>query len=240
MNPERFEERLMHELKNHVQRAQQEGAEETAAPRPARSRRVRWVPVTVGAGLTAAAAITALILGQAPNAGGGQAVSSGTGQSLGRITNVAYTLEQQNTGKVKLTIEDPSGKPDVEAMRRDLAHMGVRAKVLLGDPECLSSPPPAGAGDGSPETPAPQSSAPTPSASVPAENSDGLGPFHITRENGKLDPAIVPTGNTLIIGFPAAHTEHPLGVMMIADSPGDGPNCIAAAPADAIQPALQQ
>ncbi|MFJ9752931.1 hypothetical protein [Streptomyces chartreusis] len=245
MNPERFEERLMHELKNHVeQRAQQAGTEQTAGVRSARSRRVRWVPIAVAAGLTAAVAATTLTLGQSPNAGGSQAKSSGTGQSLGRITNVAYTLEQQDTGKVKLTIEDPSGKPDVKGMRRDLARMGVRAKVLLGDPECPAFRPPAGASDENSEAAAPPSSAPTPSASVPAEDAGSLNPFRITRENGKLvayvDPAIVPNGDTLIIGFPATHTEHPLGVMTIADAPGDGPDCIAAAPADAIQPAQQQ
>ncbi|MGW1617492.1 hypothetical protein ACWCQZ_51305, partial [Streptomyces sp. NPDC002285] len=221
MNPERFEERLMHELKNHVQeRAQQAGAEETAGVQPGRSRRVRWVPVAVAAGLTAAVAATTLALGQS--------ASQDAGGGMGRITNVAYTLEQQDAGKVKIIIEDPSGKPDAEGLRRDLARMGVKARVLLGDPECPAFRPPAGATGKSAEA-----TAPTPSASLPTEDAGVSDPFPIRKEDGKtvayVDPHIVAPGNTLIVGFPAARTDQPLGSIMIGEVPGDGgPNCIPA------------
>ncbi|WP_377270157.1 hypothetical protein [Peterkaempfera sp. SMS 1(5)a] len=226
MNPERFEERLVHELKNHIQqRVQQTSAEEMVGVRPVRRRRVRWLPIAVAAGLTAVVAATTLALGQSgANTGGGQAKAPGTSQPLGRITKAAYTLEQQASGKVKLTVGDPFGKPGlrdltrmVEGMRWDLARMGVQAKVLLGDPEC---------------------------SSVHATTKIRLKKIRSTLENGKsivyLDPSIVPTGDTLIIGFPAAHTERPLGVMTIADATGDGPDCIAAEPGDVLQPDHQR
>ncbi|MET7551867.1 hypothetical protein ABZS94_40455 [Streptomyces sp. NPDC005500] len=244
MNTERFEERLMHELKNHVeQHAQLVGTEETAGVRPVRNRRVRWVPVGLIAGLTAAAAATTFTLGQSasPDAAGGMAASPRGSQSLGRIAHTTYTLEQEPAGEVKLTIEDPSGKPNVDGMRQDLARMGLRAKVLLGDPNCPSpqstpqSDTDSGATAGSP---APTFSAPVDTST---DTGTGLDFWRMTEENGKtvayVDPDKVPADTTLTLGFPLAQTSPDLGlsVMTIGMAEGDGPDCIPA-PKDGILP----
>ncbi|MGW7825100.1 hypothetical protein ACWGLF_45605 [Streptomyces puniciscabiei] len=187
MNSERFEERLMHALKNHVQqRAQKVGVEVTAGVRPVRSRRAGWVSVGLAAGLAVAAAATAFSPGQSASSvpGGGLANPPRGAHSLGPITNAAYTLEEEPTGEIKLTIVDPSGKLNIKGMQRDLARMGVRAKVLLGAPHC----------------PSPQSTAPA----------AGVRAFGIAREHGKLvayiDPAKFPADTTLAFGFPLGKT----------------------------------
>ncbi|GGT01984.1 hypothetical protein [Streptomyces chromofuscus] len=240
MNSERFEERLMHELKDHVrQRAEPAGMRATADARPVTSRRVRWVLVAVAGGMAAAVAGTTLTLAPSrPNTEAGPASSSPDGRTVGRIANVAYTVEQQGTGKVKLTIEDPSRRPDAEALSRDLARVGVRAKVLLGDSDCPFSGPFAGAS----QTPEATTSARPESEA--AEDTRGRASSYITEENGKIvayvDPATVPTGGTLVIGFPAAHTRRPLGSMTITDAPDDGPGCIASAPTDGTRSFLHQ
>nr|WSX74266.1 hypothetical protein OH826_10520 [Streptomyces sp. NBC_00899]WSX79669.1 hypothetical protein OH826_40985 [Streptomyces sp. NBC_00899] len=229
MNTEGFEDRLMHELKDHVrQSAQHVNTEETDGARPVRSRRVRWVPVGLVAGLAATVAATTLIVGQSasPGAPGGLTASADGGRSLNRITNAAYTLEKEPAGGVKLTIENSAGKPDIEGMRNDLARMGVRAKVLAGDPSCSAD---SGAsGDPIPE---------------PSNGHAGeVAPyFHLRGAAGRLVayiyPAKVPAGSTLTLGFPFAEVrpDHALDVLVISASKGDGPKCIPAGTEDDIR-----
>ncbi|WUH93802.1 hypothetical protein OG900_29260 [Streptomyces sp. NBC_00433] len=231
MNTEGFEDRLMHELKNHVrQSAQHVNAEEADGARPVRSRRVRWVPLGLVAGLAATVAATTLVVGQSASSGahGGLTASADRGRSLNRITNAAYTLEKEPAGGVKLTIENSSGKPDIEGMRKDLARMGVRAKVLAGDPNCTAHKGSGASGDKNPE---------------PSDGQAGeIAPyFHLRGTSGKLIayiyPAKVPAGSTLTLGFPLAEIrpDHGLDVLVISAPKGDGPNCIPAWTEDDIR-----
>ncbi|UWE13465.1 hypothetical protein [Actinacidiphila bryophytorum] len=231
MNTEGFEDRLMHELKNHVlQNAQHVNADETGGARPVRSSPVRWVPLGLVAGLAAAVAVTTLVVGQSasPGAPGALTASADGGRSLTRITNAAYTLEKDPAGGVRLTIENQAGKPDIEAMRNDLARMGVRAKVLAGDPNC-----PAGGASGDS------------GGSIPAQSNEHTGEvapyFHLRRASGKLIayiyPAKVPAGSTLTLGFPFAEVrpDHALDVLVISAPKGNGPTCIPAGTEDDIR-----
>jgi hypothetical protein len=231
MNTEGFEDRLMDELKDHVrQSAQHVNTEETYGARPVRSRRVRWVPLGLVAGLAATVAATTLIVGQSASSGarGGLTASADGGRSLNRITNAAYTLEKEPAGGVKLTIENSSGKPDIEGMRNDLARMGVRAKVLAGDPNCPADDDSGASGDPITE---------------PSNGHAGeVAPyFHLRRAAGKLVayiyPAKVPAGSTLTLGFPFAEVrpDHALDVLVINAPKGDGPNCIPAGTEDDIR-----
>ncbi|HEV2346259.1 MAG TPA: hypothetical protein VGS97_19325, partial [Actinocrinis sp.] len=227
-NAERFEERLMYELKSHVQERAQalahERVQEREVPgggrRLARARpRPRPRPRTVvaaSAGLAAVIAAAVLITGNTAatsSAGtGGDAgrivVSvSGTPRALVHIANAAYTVQQEPAGIVKLTILDARGKPDVNALRRDLAAAGVDARVLADLAVCRSPLP---------------SSSPGIELLPPAK----LPPDRVTFENGKLvyylDTNEVSPGMTLSILFGDS-----LGTIGVALTSTDAlPTCI--------------
>ncbi|MEU6080758.1 PT domain-containing protein [Streptomyces sp. NPDC047108] len=155
MNTGRFEERLLQELKARIEHPplhsdapEDTGVAESVVLGPAERRvrgRGRAVQVGLAAGVAVAMVATAFVIGQNGPDGSGDAVAGSRadgGGSQSRIVNAAYTVERKKTGIVKLTIEDPSGKPDIEGMRKDLESMGVRARVYVGDPACPSPRPP--------------------------------------------------------------------------------------------------
>ncbi|THA29292.1 hypothetical protein E6R18_24675 [Streptomyces sp. A1277] len=197
MKTERFEDRLLHALKEHVaQNAHRAGTAEVVRTRSAGGRWARRVPLTLAAGAAAAALAGTLGLGQsAPSAPG----------SSTRVTNAAYTLEKDKaTGRVRLVIVDPSGEIDVETMQRNLAAMGVRARVLLGEPDCAN-----------------------PSRSKPGAKL----PFHLGGpQDGEptlvVAPSLIPAGHTLVIGL--AVRRHSLEKIAAGMTRGDGSDCVPA------------
>ncbi|MFF3404426.1 hypothetical protein ACFYW6_39205 [Streptomyces sp. NPDC002659] len=215
MNPGRFEERLMHELKNHVeQRAQNAADAEEAARRPGRTGRRRWVPVGLTAGLAASVAAAVLVLN--PGGGAGSAVAGG-GDSLNRISTVAYTLQREPSGEVKVIMGKPEGDIAVEGLQRDLARMGVRAKVIVTDPNC----PPAATDDETVST-----SAPKPRQTVRADPKLAKA-YRPAVEHGKhvvyINPKVMPTDETLIFVFDEPKKAFGYSVSLW---PGNGPECI--------------
>ncbi|MFI8829128.1 hypothetical protein [Streptomyces sp. NPDC053431] len=143
MNPEHFEERLMHELKNHVEQRAQDANAAERAPRPSWAPRRRWVPAGLTAGLAASVAAAVLVLHPAGGAGtvvAGRdtAESPATpGDYLDRISTVAYTLKRDPHGTVNVTIRDAGAeRPDPTRLQQDLKRMGVNARVYQDDPTC--------------------------------------------------------------------------------------------------------
>ncbi|MFE9139643.1 hypothetical protein [Streptomyces sp. NPDC007355] len=133
----------MHELKNHVeQRAQNTSATERATGLSQIDRR-RWVPAGLTAGLAASVAAAVLVLNPAGGAGSAVAGRHGAespataGDSLNRISTVAYTLKREPHGTVSVTIRDAGAKrPDLTRLQQDLKRMGVNARVYQDDPTC--------------------------------------------------------------------------------------------------------
>jgi hypothetical protein len=182
MNTERFEERLMQELKSYVRLRGQDqlsatGESDAAAAvdepapveayqaaigRPAGRLRVRPRTLAVAAGLTAA-------IGAAVLAGTTAATNNADrrpAQPLFYVANAAYSVKQEPQGIVKLTILDADGKPDADTLRSDLAKAGVNARVLSDVPDCRSPQP-----------------RPSPETQLPPA---GLIPDHTEFENGRL------------------------------------------------------
>jgi len=224
MNAERFEERLMHELKSYVQeRAPRQGAIEDDAPAPiaaaysgrgaARPRLfARLRPRTVviaGAGFATAVAVSAAVF-TAGTAATGAANAGAKSHPLYYAANAAYSVRQQPDGIIKLTILDENGRPDVDTLRSDLAKAGVKASVRADVPDCRGPQP----------HPSPDPRLLPPPNTVPDR---------VERENGKLvyylDPREVVPGVTFSVmyGKSLRHTEFAL------NPSGHVPACLATA-----------
>ncbi|HEU5331708.1 MAG TPA: hypothetical protein VFU73_03065, partial [Actinocrinis sp.] len=191
MNTERFEERLMLELKSHVrERAQaRQAAEdgvaagvETLVARRRGRRRPRFGTVAGAAGLTAAIAAAVV------TSTSGTLADGAPHHPLFHAVNAAYSVQQEPTGLVKLTILDANGRPNVDELRSDLAKAGINAKVLADVPDCQHPQPRPSPG----ETPLPL----PPADAVTA---------HSAIENGKLvfymDPRLVVPGEMFSVLF---------------------------------------
>jgi hypothetical protein len=225
MTTERFEERLMHELKNHVQqRANDPQPEGAAEGRSRRARRVRWLPVGLTSGLAAAAAGIVLTTVPAQSA-------------------AAYTLQNEKEGIVKLTIVNPGGKIDLEKLRNDMAHLGINSRVYVGDPNCHIP-----RNQGRPDPSAPRHPEPSPHGKVDATGKPSLVPgsrngvgrhdpalsggWDIGSDDGKpvlyVRPSKIPENKQLMVGFPLAKTDpvhaYSLIVAGLQDEPG--PACM--------------
>ena len=162
MNTERFEERLLLDLTTRVRERARErehsagsafGTTAAAGPgdesaavgvevltaRPRGRHRLRLSAIAAATGLTAAIAAAAITSAGSTLAGGAPQ------HPLFHMANAAYAVQQEPTGIVKLTILEADGKPDVAALRSDLAKAGINARVLAGVPDCshpLSHPSP--------------------------------------------------------------------------------------------------
>ena len=139
MNTERFEERLMLELKTRVrERAQERQAGEegvaagvdTLVARRRGRYRPRFGTVAAATGLTAA--ITAAVL----TATGSPLAAGARQHALFHMATAAYAVQQEPTGIVKLTILDGDGRPNADELRADLAKAGINARVLTDVPDC--------------------------------------------------------------------------------------------------------
>jgi hypothetical protein len=227
MNPKSFEERLMHELKNHVeQRAQDAGAAGEAARRSIRAGRRLWVPIGLTAGLAASVAAAVLVLD--PGDGAGPAVagrdtveSPATTDSLARISTVAYTLQRESSGEVKVIMGKPEGKVDVAGFKRDLARMGVRAKVIVADRNCAVSQTDEETGS---------TSAPKHRQTIPVDPGGKLvKAYRVKVEHGKqvgyVNPQGIPVDETLTFVFTDPKKASGYTVSLW---PGNGPECVPA------------
>lgn len=224
MNPKSFEERLMHELKNHVERrAQDASATGEAARRPIRAGRRRWVPIGLAAGLAASIAAAVLVVnpggGAHPAVAGRDAIESPatTDNSLARISTVAYTLQRESSGEVKVIMGKPEGKIDVAGLQRDLVRMGVRARVIVTDRKC----PPTATDDESSST-----SAPKPQQTVRG-NLDKA--YRAEVKHGKyvvyVNPKGIPVDEVLAFVFDDLNNAYGYSVSLW---PGNGPECVPA------------
>ncbi|MFB7616467.1 hypothetical protein [Kitasatospora sp. NPDC056181] len=209
MNAERFEERLMHELKNHVQqRAQSPHPESPVATRPRKRLGVR---LALPAGLAAAVAGVTMVV-------------------LPAQTAAAYTLEHADGDLVKLTIVNPAGKVNLDQLHKDLDRLGVPNVILLGDPHCSTPPGPSTAPGQAPFSTATPSSPTELRASKLASQGWDIG-----EENGKtvlyVRPDKIPAHSQLMVGFPLAKTDptHRYGVIESALITGHTPTCLPAA-----------
>ncbi|GAA2137514.1 hypothetical protein GCM10009760_18120 [Kitasatospora kazusensis] len=114
----------------------------TEHSRSAAKRRTLVLRVALPIGLAAAVAGVALATGAGRSpapapapvvAGGGPSTGS---QSLGTVTNAAYTVQSGGDDLVKLTILDGYKPVDATQLQHDLDRAGVRSRVYAGEPGC--------------------------------------------------------------------------------------------------------
>jgi hypothetical protein len=216
MNAERFEERLMHELKNHIQ--QRAASSHPGSAVAARPRRRLGVRLALPAGLAATAAGIAMTV-------------------LPAQTAAAYTLQHEKGDLVKLTIVNPAGKINLDRLQKDLDRLGVPNRVMVGDPRC-STPP----GNPVPGT-APSSAPAATSTASSADSASDLAPqgWEVGRENGKtvlyVRPGKIPAHTQLMVGFPLAKTDpsHAYAVIEAGLIKGHTPTCLPAPPPGAVK-----
>lgn len=210
MNTERFEDRLMLELKARVRERARErqaapqsvtaGVDALVARRTVR-RRLRFGTIAAATGLTAAIATAVFTATSSTMAGGAQ-------HPLFKVANAAYAVQQEQTGIVKLTILDGDGRPNVDELRADLAKAGIDARVLADVPDC--------------QRPQPRQS-PELGLLPPADAQAPRGDI----EDGKLvyyiDPRSVVPGVTFSIMFGSSLQT----IEMSLTEPDDVPTCMA-------------
>jgi hypothetical protein len=220
MSANRFEERLLLELKGYV--AEQSdlaaGRQGQKGRRRVRSkRRATWRLASVGVSVAAALAVFATM------AGGGALPGMPTSTAPSRptesgplvhIRNAAFAIDSEPSGTVDITILQGDEKPDVDAIRNDLAKAGVAAKVVTNVPSCqqLAS---------SPGAPSPVGSA---QADIVADVWD-----HPLAESGNglgysVDRSANTRGTTLWIMF--SSTLSTIFVERTTDA-GPQPNCLS-------------
>lgn len=137
-------------------------------------------------------------------------VPAGTGHFPERITTVAYTLDREPHGVVKVTIRDiGETKPDPERLQRDLARMGVRARVYQGDPHCPVNEGSNTSGDERGDLAL---------KVVQFESKDG-------RFTASIHPDKIPADHTLAIIFPVFTTAPGADEVAFDVIEGDGPDC---------------
>ncbi|MDH6577069.1 hypothetical protein [Kitasatospora sp. MAP5-34] len=120
-------------LKEHLMDTVTENSRRTAR------RRTLTLRVALPLGLAAAVAGVALtaVTGHAPTPG----VAAPGSQSLGSVTNAAYSLESTSDDLVKLTIFDNGKQVDAAQLQHDLDRLGVRSHIYAGEPGCHASEP---------------------------------------------------------------------------------------------------
>ncbi|MGP4051768.1 hypothetical protein [Streptomyces sp. 2A115] len=129
-----------------------------------------------------------------------------------RINTVAYTLNREPHGVVKVTIRDIGEmKPDPERLQRDLARMGVRARVYQGDPDC------------------PVNEGKTTSGDESRDDHLALKVVQFESEGGRFTASIhpdrIPADHTLVIIFPVATTDTGVDEVAFDVIEAEGPDC---------------
>ncbi|MDQ0943801.1 hypothetical protein [Streptomyces sp. V1I1] len=201
----RQQQREEHLMSSWLEMARQQGKD--------RRRRLA-VRVAAAVAVVAAVAGIAVTIGQAPGTSAGhgttaQHTAPGAGYFPERITAVAYTLDREPHGVVKVTIRDTGEtRPALERLQRDLARMGVRARVYQGDPYCPVNEEKNTSGD----------------------DDIALKVVRFTHEDGKfigsIHPEKIPADHSLVIVFPVIGDDGVYHDDLAFDViEGDGPDC---------------
>ncbi len=137
----------------------------------------------------------------APTPGAPSPTAAGS-QSLGSITNAAYTLQSGADDLVKLTILDSYKPVDATQLQHDLDRLGVRSHVYAGEPGC--------------HAPEPEMPSYPPDAAAGANPTDSQGRlaqdgWDMSSEGLKevltIRPGAIPADLTLFIYLPFAKTD---------------------------------
>ncbi len=131
-----------------------------------------------------------------------------------KITTVAYTLQREGDGRVRLAISDTAGNLlDLARLQRDLNRLGVPAVVYAGDPECTEKP--VNTGDAAPDKT--WHIEPTKGGKVPVLS---------------VQPDRIPAGQHLLVAFLLARTDpgHAAYAIQAGRIEGTPPACVPAMP----------
>lgn len=139
MSANQFEERLLLELKSYVNERSAEALDQQRGRRERPKRRSPWRLASGGLTLAAAVAVAAMLANGGSSSGSpaSKAAPPVTAASpLVHIRNAAFAIDSEPSGAVYITILRGSEKPDVDAIRGDLAKAGVQAEVVTDVPSC--------------------------------------------------------------------------------------------------------
>ncbi len=187
-----------------------------------RTSRRRRLAIRVATPVVVAAAAAGFMLTQTPSATGhpgGSATAAGHAPATAPVTaapthirDVAYSLDRTAHGEVKITIRGTgAGKPDVAALEKNLAAMGVDGQVFQGD-TCVYHPD--HYADGSP---VPKGSY---YAVMTLADRNAKGDFVVT-----VDPHRIPAGMHLRIVFPV-DSLNTAKLALSFGTPGKGAACL--------------
>jgi hypothetical protein len=219
MSTERFEERLLRELKGYIEeRPAPDGAVGDQDGRGARSgRRSPWR--LAGSGISVAATVAVAVvavgtIGGSPSGAAASKVPAATAAGpLFHAQSAAFAIDVVASGAVDITILKGSEKPDVDALRGDLAKAGVHARLLTNVPTCRQL--------------ADRPGAPTPVESAQANAVIDMADRPLPDKDGdlvySLDTSAATRGTTLWIMF--SSTLSTIFVERTTDS-GPQPNCL--------------
>ena len=216
MSTEQFEERLLLELKGYVnERSGQAVSQQQESRRTTPKRRSPWRLASGGISVAVAIALAVVVAndGSLTGSPASKAPSATATGPLFHTRNAAFAIDAEPSGAVTITILDGSEKPDVDAIRSDLARAGVHASVVTNVPTCQ-------------QLAADSSGAPTPVGSAQAKAvTDAVD--HPFFKNGDLvysvDTSVNTRGTTLWIMF--SSTLSTIFVERTADS-GPQPDCL--------------
>lgn len=139
MSANQFEERLLLELKGYVAEQSNQAVGRQEGRRRVRSKRRSSRLARGGLTVAAAVAVTAVLAngGALPGMPTPTAPSRATVSGpLVHIRNAAFAIDSEPSGTVDITILQGDEKPDVDAIRSDLAKAGVAAEVVTNVPNC--------------------------------------------------------------------------------------------------------
>lgn len=136
MNADDFEERLLQELKGYVaDRARDTAIGHRGGTRATRPKRRPTWRLAGGGTAVAIATGVALMVVMSPSATPGAASVTEPDRAF-HARNAAFAIDAAPSGAVDITILEGSDKPDIDALRSDLAKAGVDAKVATDVPTC--------------------------------------------------------------------------------------------------------
>lgn len=141
MSAERFEDRLLAELKGYVGERTGQAAAPQEGRRAGPRRRSTWRLASGGLSVAAAIAVAAVVAnvgsatGSAP-ASKAPAIATTASGPLFHTRNAAFAIDAEPSGVVDITILKGDEEPDIAALRSDLARAGVRASVVTNVPTC--------------------------------------------------------------------------------------------------------
>ena len=136
MNEEKFEDRLLAELKGYVHGR----AGQSAAAQPTRrttSKRGAVWRLAGGVGVATAIAAAVFLADGSPTTSLNPGAAPTTPVTPIHVQNADFAVESEPASQtVAITILDGAKKPDADVLRNALAEAGVRAEVLTSVPTC--------------------------------------------------------------------------------------------------------